>query len=408
MGVGFDGGLDPEVGEGFGGFGADGGDAEVGVTREQGRQGDPGVQVGHGGAAGEGEPVGALVEEGGDRGLGGVGFGHRTVERDVIDDGAAVFELAAEFRAGDLGTSEEHAQILQAFLFFDGVGDGLSDEFVGDGVDAQVEFADTRGGGGADGGEAEVTDRAQVFEGGEQAVEEGVDPIDAGEDHPVVFAETGEGFDHGFAFGGVRDADGGDFEDFGAEVGEAAGEFTGLFAGTGDDDATAEERAGFEPAERAAQSDDLADDRDGGGTEAVLACAVGDVGDVREPAVEGLLSGQGSVTDEGDGGLGGLPGGEQAGGDVGEAFEAHEHDLGTMEPGNLGPIDRAFRSGGVFVAGDDGEGGGVLAVGEGDAGVGGDSGEGGDTGNHFEGDAGVGEGFGFLAAAAEDVGISAF
>ena len=60
------------------------------------------------------------------------------------------------------------------------------------------------------------------------------------------------------------------------------------------------------------------------------------------------------------------------------------------------------------VAGDEGDGGGVLAMGERDAGVGGDAEGRGDAGHDLERDAGIGQGFGFFAAAAEDEGVAAF
>jgi len=60
--------------------------------------------------------------------------------------------------------------------------------------------------------------------------------------------------------------------------------------------------------------------------------------------------------------------------------------------------------GGVFVAGDDGEAGTVVTVGDGDAGVVWRGHGGGNAGHDFKGNSRGGEFFGFLTAAAEDVG----
>ena len=105
---------------------------------------------------------------------------------------------------------------------------------------------------------------------------------------------------------------------------------------------------------------------------------------------------------DGHGGRFGRPSaGDQLAGELGEGRQAHENDE-FPDVADFVPID-----GVDGVAGHESDGGGVLAMGEGDAGVGGDAERGGDSGDDLESDAGIGEGLGLFAAAAEDEGVAA-
>ncbi len=214
--------------------------------------------------------------------------------------------------------------------------DGLGDVLGGLEIDLEMEVADAGGGGGADGGDAGAADVAGVVVELEEEAEEGVDAIGAGENDPIVAVGILDELAELEEVGGLLDADGGDLPDIGAEGAKAGGKRAGLFAGAGDDDALAEEGAGFEPVEGVAQLDDLAEDGDGRGGEA----GFGDEGgDGIEPAPEGLLAAGGGPADEGDGegGVGAV--GEQGLGDGGDALDAHEHDLGAGLAGDGGVIE---------------------------------------------------------------------
>ena len=136
-------------------------------------------------------------------------------------------------------------------------------------------------------------------------------------------------------------------------------------------------------------------------------------GDLVQGGGEGLLVGAGSPADDGGGGLWRGAGGEEFLGEGGQGFDAHVEDEGAAggeEVGEGGVVDALGIVGRVFffVGGDEGDGGGEVAVGDGDAGVGGGSDAGSDAGDDREGDLVFVEVFGFFAAAAEDVGVAAF
>ena len=98
--------------------------------------------------------------------------------------------------------------------------------------------------------------------------------------------------DEVLATAGGSEPDGGDLEDLGPEVAEAARKLPGLFAGPGDDNAPAKERAPLEPVQLVAQLYDAADDGHDRWAEAGLARYSGDVS---EGAFDGLRLARGSV-----------------------------------------------------------------------------------------------------------------
>ena len=119
-------------------------------------------------------------------------------------------------------------------------------------------------------------------------------------------------------------------------------------------------------------------------------------------AGEGFLVGPGGPA-HGHGGRFGRPAARhQLAGDFREGGEPHE-DHQRFGHAHAVPID-----GGDGVAGDEGHGGGVLAMGQRHAGISGDAQRRGDAGHDLEGDAGGGERFGLFAAAAEDERVAAF
>ena len=94
--------------------------------------------------------------------------------------------------------------------------------------------------------------------------------------------------------------------------------------------------------------------------------------------------------------------GDQLAGDLGERGESHEDHQRFGVP-DFGPIDGLHG-----VAGDEGDGRSMFAMGERDSGVGGDAQRRGHAGYDLKRDAGIGQRFGFFAAAAEDEGVAAF
>src|ERR1019366_9088338 len=85
---------------------------------------------------------------------------------------------------------------------------------------------------------------------------------------------------------------------------------------------------------------------------------------------------------------------DELAGDFGKGGEAHE-DHQRLGVADFGPIDCLDG-----VAGDEGDGGGVLAVSEGHSRVGGDAEGRGHAGDDLKGDAGIGQRLGFFTAAA--------
>ena len=113
----------------------------------------------------------------------------------------------------------------------------------------------------ADGSEAYAAKVAHIAERLEKIVEEMLHAVGAGEDDPIVTADAGDGLYERLVAGRRQDFYRGDFEYFRTEFAELPGQFSGLPAVAGDDDALPEERPVFVPIERVAQSRDSADDR---------------------------------------------------------------------------------------------------------------------------------------------------
>ncbi len=92
---------------------------------------------------------------------------------------------------------------------------------------------------------------------------------------------------------------------------------------------------------------------------------------------------------------------------LGQPFDAHVEDEGAGEGGERLPVERRLGLLGILVAGDEGDRGGVVAVGDRDPGVGGRGDPGGDAGDDLELDPGLAQRFALLAAAAEDERVAA-
>ena len=95
-------------------------------------------------------------------------------------------------------------------------------------------------------------------------------------------------------------------------------------------------------------------------------------------------------------------------GDLADPIRAHENDLGAGRFRDLRKVQGGFLLGGIFVAGQDGETGAMVAMRERDARAVGSGNDRRNPWHHFKRDARAGELLGFLAPAAEDVGITAF
>ena len=125
-----------------------------GNFRKQGRQIEAGVEMLDGRAAGEGEPIGAVLAQPG-RSAGGVlGFGHGLIAGDVIDDGAEGLERLGQFPVGHLGAEEANLEVFNALKPGEGLGDAGGHGLLGHQVHLEVEFFQFAGRGGADGGDA--------------------------------------------------------------------------------------------------------------------------------------------------------------------------------------------------------------------------------------------------------------
>ena len=100
-------------------------------------------------------------------------------------------------------------------------------------------------------------------------------------------------------------------------------------------------------------------------------------------------------------------GGDQGRGVVAQALDAHVEDERAGEAGERLPVERALLLLGVLVAGDEGDRGGVVAVGDRDAGVGAGRDAGRDPRHDLELDPGLAQRLALLAAAAEDERVAA-
>ena len=94
-------------------------------------------------------------------------------------------------------------------------------------------------------------------------------------------------------------------------------------------------------------------------------------------------------------------------GDLANAFHAHEHDFGAGDVGDGIPVDGSGFLRRIFVPGDDGEAGAMIAVRERNARVVRRSHDGGNAGHDFEMDFRRREFLGLFAAAPENVGVAA-
>ena len=177
-----------------------------------------------------------------------------------------------------------------------------------------------------------------------------------------------------------------------------------MLARAGHRDALAEERQGFKPVQLFPQPNHLAEHGDGRGFEPRLDRQVGDVG---ESAHQGLLGTGGGPAHEGGGRLGVQSGGLQPGRDGAEPLDAHEHDFRSRGAGDGFEVEGGLRLGGIFVSGENCQGGVVGSMSDRDARVGG-SGEGGThTGHDLITTAGRSQGLGLLAAPAEQKRVAA-
>ncbi len=164
------------------------------------------------------------------------------------------------------------------------------------------------------------------------------------------------------------------------------------------------QRPPLEPAERLTPLGDGADDDQRRGADALA----GDrLGDRPQGGDEGALAGHRPAFDRRRRLLGVAPGGDQRRRVLGQPLDAHVEDEGAGELGERLPVERGLGLLRVLVPGDEGDRGGVVAVGDRDAGVGGGGDAGGDAGDDLELDPGDAQRLALLAAAAEDEGVAA-
>ena len=278
-------------------------------------------------------------------------------------------------------------------------GERLGAEDLGDDVGPQVPAGEGGGGAIANGGEAEIAERTEIAPPLQQSPQEEVDPIDAGEDQPVVLREAVENGVDQLPVGGWGDLEDGHEQRVGPQFEQLGDEFGPLLGGAGNADGESEEGPPFVPDQRAAVADAFPQDQQGGGSDSR---GGGEVGDGGEGAGEGGLGGGGDAAEHRGGGGGVEAAVAERAGDLREAMEPHVEDQRAGEAGQRGVVEDGVGLGGVFVTGDEGDRRGVLAVSERDAGVGPGGDGGGDAGDDFEGDARLGESGGFFAPAAED------
>jgi hypothetical protein len=126
-----------------------------------------------------------------------------------------------------------------------------------------------------------------------------------------------------------------------------------------------------------------------------------------EGRADRALSGQRAALDDG-GRLGSIASGcDQRLGDPRQRLHAHVEDQGPGEARQRLVVEGRVLLLGVLVPGDEGDGGGIVAVGDRDAGVGWGGDPGRHSGNHFERDARRGQCLCLFAASAEDERITA-
>ena len=185
-------------------------------------------------------------------------------------------------------------------------------------------------------------------------------PVGAGEDQPIIGVQLQQGIDNVLAAGGGFDTDGGHFQHLGAELEQSLAELAGLVSGASHHDTLAKERPALKPVELLPKIDHLADDGHGGGTDAL---ARGDIGDGAQSPGNGLLMAGGAPANQGNGCVpGAMPWPHESFGNQAHAIGAHHDDLGAGGLRNVGPIDRGFLFGRIFVAGNQSEAGTEVAV----------------------------------------------
>ena len=136
-----------------------------------------------------------------------------------------------------------------------------------------------------------------------------------------------------------------------------------------------------------------------GALKAALLCLFGDIG---QRADQDLLLRPCSPADQRHRGFRRPAVGHEVCGDLREVFHPHVEDDGAASQGKPLPVDFRYFLAGMFMAGDEGDRGGDVAVGEGYAGIGGCADAGGDPRDDLKGDSGLDQRLAFLAAAAED------
>ncbi len=200
------------------------------------------------------------------------------------------------------------------------------------------------------------------------------------------------------------DPDGGKLDHIGAEVAKRRREAARLRARPRDHDAAAVEGPALQPLDPLAPGGDRPEQQDRRGADS-LGSHGGGQGLRRRH--HGALAGVRPSFDRGRGVGGVAAGGDQLLGDPRQVLHAHVEDERSGEGGERRPVDRRLGLLRVLVAGDEGDGARVVAVGDRDAGVGGSGDPGGDPGDDLEGDAGVAQRLRLLAAATEDERVAA-
>jgi len=199
--------------------------------------------------------------------------------------------------------------------------------------------------------------------------------------------------------------DGGELDDIRAEVAQLAAEDADLLAGAGDDDLFAKEGAVFEPVDLRALGNDIAEHGHSGCFESGL---LHPLRHGAERGDEGLLLPMRAPADERHGriGIGSML--QELAGDLRHALDTHEEDFCAIGGSELRVVEAGFSLRRVFMTGENGELGGVVAVGDGDSRISRSGNGAGDAGDDLEADTGFGELSGFLSATTEEHGVAAF
>ena len=160
----------------------------------------------------------------------------------------------------------------------------------------------------------------------------------------------------------------------------------------------------LQPGQRLAPRRDRADDDQ---RRRLDRLALDRLGDRPERRGHGPLPGPGAAFDRRRGLRRVAPAGDQRRRVLAQPFDPHVEDERAGEGGEGVPVESRLGLLRVLVAGDEGDRGGVVAVGDRDARVGGGRDAGGDAGHDLELDPGLAQRFALLAAAAEDERVAA-